>query len=229
MPGMSKALPRMTLAVLRPIPGRATSSSSVCGSTPSCFSTTAAPEPDQRRRLVAVEARGVDQLLQLGAVRRGVVGRRPVAGEQLRGDLVDPHVRGLRRQDGRHGQLVRSGEVELAVRVRMRLGELAQHAPDPARPAQCGLAGGDPPGQPGGGGAGGETARGAHTREGTCAHRQPARVHAYGRSTAPSECRSPSAVCARRPAARVTDPYRHGAGRPPVPRAAPRCGIIDGV
>jgi hypothetical protein len=45
MPGMSKALPRMTLAVLRPMPGSLTSSSSVWGSTPSCFSTTAAPSP----------------------------------------------------------------------------------------------------------------------------------------------------------------------------------------
>jgi hypothetical protein len=45
MPGTSKALPRITLAVLRPIPGSFTSSSSVRGSTPSCFSTTAAPSP----------------------------------------------------------------------------------------------------------------------------------------------------------------------------------------
>ena len=60
MPGMSNALPRMTLAVLRPIPGSATSSSSVCGSTPSCFSTTAAAQPDQRVGLVPEEAGAVD-------------------------------------------------------------------------------------------------------------------------------------------------------------------------
>jgi hypothetical protein len=45
MPGTLNALPRMTLAVLRPMPGSLTSSSSVAGSSPPCRSTTAAPNP----------------------------------------------------------------------------------------------------------------------------------------------------------------------------------------
>ena len=52
------------------------------GSTPSMLLDERPAEPDQRCRLVAVEPVG-DQLLELGPVRRGVVGRRPVAGEQL--------------------------------------------------------------------------------------------------------------------------------------------------
>jgi hypothetical protein len=41
MPGTPKALPRMTFAVLRPIPGSATSWSSLPGSSPSCRSSRA--------------------------------------------------------------------------------------------------------------------------------------------------------------------------------------------
>jgi hypothetical protein len=99
-------------------------------------------ELDQRIGLVAEEPGGPDQLLQLRPVgaRVGRGGR--VAREELRGDLVDPLVGALGREDRGDGQLQRSLVVQLAVRVGVRLG---QQAGDPARPplaAQGGLGGG---------------------------------------------------------------------------------------
>ena len=90
---------------------------------------------DQRIGLVAVEAGRFEQLLQLGPVGGGVVGRRRVPREQLGADLVDPHVGGLRRQHRRDRELQRVAVVELAVRVGVRLGER------PGHPAGTALAG----------------------------------------------------------------------------------------
>ena len=58
--------------------------------------------------------------------------------EQRRGGQVDPLVGALRGQDGRHRQLERGGEVELAVHVRKRLGERALHPPRAADQPECG-------------------------------------------------------------------------------------------
>ena len=107
MPGMPKALPSTTFAVLRPKPGSVTSSARVCGTSPSNRSTSAWPSLISDVGLVPEEAGRLDQLLELGAVRAGVVGRVRVLGEQRRGHLVDPLVGALRGQDGGHRQLER--------------------------------------------------------------------------------------------------------------------------
>src|SRR5207248_11399882 len=89
--------------------------------------------------LVAVEAGRLEDLLQLGAVRAGVVGSRHVPGEQLRRDLVDPYVRGLRGQDRGDRQLQRVAVVQLAVRVRVRLREHPRHFARAPLPGQIGF------------------------------------------------------------------------------------------
>ena len=139
IPGTPKALPRTTLAVLRPTPGSVTRSSSLPGTSPSNRSTSAAPRPISDDRLVPEEAGRPDQLLQLGAVGARVVGGGAVAGEQRRGDQVDPPSVRLRGQDDRDDQLERVGEVELAVRVRVGLGQHPRHPAGPADQAELGF------------------------------------------------------------------------------------------
>jgi hypothetical protein len=86
------------------------------------------PELDQRIRLGPEEAGGLEQFLELGAIGGGVRGGRGVAREELRGDLVDPHVGGLRRQQRGHGQLEGVRVIELAMRIGMGGREFARHA-----------------------------------------------------------------------------------------------------
>ncbi len=73
--------------------------------------------------LGAVEPRGLDERLKfftIGArVRRGV----GVALEQCGGHLIHSAIGALRRQHGGHQQLQRCSEIQLTVRVRIRLGE----------------------------------------------------------------------------------------------------------
>jgi hypothetical protein len=76
-PGTPKALPSTTFAVLRPTPGRATSSSIDPGTSPPCSSHRAVAETDQARRLVPEETRRTDELLQPLPVGTGVGRRRP--------------------------------------------------------------------------------------------------------------------------------------------------------
>ncbi len=123
MPGTPKALPSTTFAVLRPTPGSVTRSFSRPGTSPSKRSTSAAPEGDERVRLGAEEAGGPDHLLQLGAVGRGVRRGVRVPREQRGRDQVHPDVGGLRRQHGGDQQLEGVLEVELAVGVRVALGQ----------------------------------------------------------------------------------------------------------
>ncbi len=93
-------------------------------------------EPDQAARLVAEEAGRTDHRLEPGPVGTGIIRRRRVAAEQRRRDLVDPLVGALRRQDRRDRQLERRPEVQLAMRVRVQLGERAGDPTGPSGPRQ---------------------------------------------------------------------------------------------
>ena len=68
MPGMPKALPSTTLAVLRPTPGSVTRSSRRGGTSPSYRSTSAGAQLEQRLGLGAEEPERPDDLLELVAV-----------------------------------------------------------------------------------------------------------------------------------------------------------------
>ena len=74
----------------------------------------------------------LDQFFELGTIGAGIVGGRPVPGEQRRRHHVDPGVGGLRRQDGGHRQLQRGGEVQLAVGVGELHRQLRRRAGAPA-------------------------------------------------------------------------------------------------
>src|SRR5690606_16017605 len=89
--------------------------------------------PEQALRLVPVEPRGADDLLQLLLPRRRKIVRRGVAREQRRRDLVHPLVRALRREDRRREQLERVAMVQRALRVRVL-------PPEPTQDLQCALA-----------------------------------------------------------------------------------------
>src|SRR5262249_39115492 len=76
--------------------------------------------------LGAEESRLVDELLELIGVGVGEVGRRRVALEERRRDLVDGLVRGLRGEDRRYEELVRVlvlERAELLRRARVLLGQ----------------------------------------------------------------------------------------------------------
>ena len=159
MPGTPNALPSTTFAVLRPTPGSVTRSSSRPGTSPSYRSTEGLAEPDERGGLGAEEAGEPDELLDHVAVGRRRRRRRPGIGRTASGvtPLTRRSVR-LRGQDRRDEQLERRGEVELAVRVGVGLG---QHAVDPAGPPHergAGLARGGLRRGQGGGGRGGHGA-----------------------------------------------------------------------
>jgi len=66
-----------------------------------------AAQPDDRLGLVPEEPRRADQGLELEGVGRREVLRGAVAGEQGRGDLVDPLVGALRGEDRRDEELER--------------------------------------------------------------------------------------------------------------------------
>ena len=141
MPGTSKALPRMTLAVLRPMPGQLDQLVEGVRQHAVVLLDDGRAQPDQRGGLVPEEPGGPDHLLELGAVGLGVVGRGGIAGEQRRGDLVDPLVGALRGQDRGHGEFQRRGEVQLAVRVGIGGGERRAAS---ARPGARGPRAGSP-------------------------------------------------------------------------------------
>src|SRR5699024_8876570 len=106
--------------------------------------------------LVAVEAGRPDEPLQLLAVRARVVRRRPIPREQGRRHLVDPLVRALGGQDGRHAQLEGVAEVEFAPDPGERPLACAQHAPGPAGAPEVGVhspRGRPSPAAPGGSGS----------------------------------------------------------------------------
>ena len=103
-----------------------------CGTSPPKRSHSAWPRPMSEVVLLRKKPVGRISVLELGPVRRRVVGGGAVAGEQRRRDLVHPLVGALRGQDRRDDQLERVGEVELAVRV----GVQRRRAPvDPPGPA----------------------------------------------------------------------------------------------
>ena len=85
------------------------------------------PQPDQRVGLVAVEAGGPDELFEFGTICSGIVGGTAEARKQGRRRDVDALVGALSRQDGRHRQLERGGEVQFAVGVRKRLSQRPIH------------------------------------------------------------------------------------------------------
>ena len=86
----------------------------------------AAGHPAKRLRLLVVEPRRLDIPLEDSGRRRRVVRRATVLGEEDPGDLVDPLVLGLRRQDRRHEQLQRRRETERGSPVRIGLREAGQ-------------------------------------------------------------------------------------------------------
>ena len=67
MPGTSKALPRMTLAVLRPMPGSVTRSLSLAGTSPSYRSTRACPSPI--REFVLARKKPVEWIISSSSAR----------------------------------------------------------------------------------------------------------------------------------------------------------------
>ena len=71
----------------------------------------------QAARLRVEEARGADEAFELVGIGACEIGRRRVAREQLRRDLVDRLVGGLRREDGRDEELERPFVHERALRV----------------------------------------------------------------------------------------------------------------
>ena len=147
MPGMPKALPRTTLAVLRPTPGRVDE----------------VVEPGRNLAAVALDERGTEleqgsvlarkkpsgpmicsRLLAVGAGHRRGVG---VGREQRRADGVDPLVGGLGAEHGDHEQLEGIVEVELAPGVgvglaRTRSMRRARRTEAPSRVSAAGRADG---------------------------------------------------------------------------------------
>src|SRR5690606_5365260 len=75
-----------------------------------------------------------DQLLQLRAIGAGVVGGGGVAGEQLRGDLVDPLVGALRGENRGDRELQRPVVIQFTPRIRVGLGEHPRHPPSAPLP-----------------------------------------------------------------------------------------------
>ena len=141
------------------------------------------------------------------------VGGRRVAGEQRRRDHVDAGVRRLRRQDRRRQQLERVAVVELADRVRVRLGEPPGDLPGPPlrRPRA------DAPGGGGGGlgrhGSAEPTARVAYRRAGCTTGSRPPPRSPRSPTSAPSTRLLDASSARRRPRPAV---------RPPAPRPRPR-------
>ena len=78
------------------------------------------PQPDDRVRLVPVEARRPDHLLEFGAVGLRVGAGRGITGEERGRHLVDADVGALRGQDRGDREFQRSGEVEFAIDMRKR-------------------------------------------------------------------------------------------------------------
>ena len=138
MPGMPKALPSTTLAVLRPTPGSVDEVLQPGRHLAAVTLDERLAELEQRLGLGAEEPERADDRLEplaVGAGHRAGVG---VGREQRRPHGVDPLVGGLRAQHGDDQQLEGVVEVELAPGVGVGL---AQHAVDPAGPADQGGAG----------------------------------------------------------------------------------------
>lgn len=82
--------------------------------------------PEQAPRLRVEEAGGADQCLERFGVGHRERRRIRIGGEDRRGDLVDPLVRALRREDRRHEQLegvLVTERAELGCGSRVRLGQ----------------------------------------------------------------------------------------------------------
>ena len=161
MPGTPNALPSTTFAVLRPTPGRVTRSASRRGHLAVEPLDEVGAELHQRRRSWRGRSRSA------GPAPRAPRGRRRrsrprsrVPREERRRDEVDPHVGGLRGQDGRDEQLERGAEVELAVRVGVGSCEDAVHPAGPARARDRRLVGRRHPRRSGGPARGGEEVAG---------------------------------------------------------------------
>ena len=142
MPGMPKALPSTTLAVLRPTPGSVDEVLEAGRYLAAVPLDQRGAELEQGLGLGAEEAERADDLLEVVALGPGHRGGVGVGGEQRGADGVDPLVGGLGAQHGDDEELEGVVEVELAPGVGIGLG---QHAVDPAGPADqggAGLAGG---------------------------------------------------------------------------------------
>ena len=124
MPGMPKALPSTTLAVLRPTPGSVTRSFSRPRHLAVEALARARRRADQRVGLGAEEAGRLDDRLQLARGRRRR-SRRPsgYCANSVGVTMLTLSSVRLRREDRRDQQLERGLEVELAVRVGVALRE----------------------------------------------------------------------------------------------------------
>src|SRR5258706_7106591 len=99
-------------------------------------------EADERLRFGTEIACRLDDLLDIGLVRGGVVGGCAIPGEQHPGYLVDPPVRGLGGQDRRNQQFERRREIELDTRIRVQAGQITVApacSPYPPRPRRDSL------------------------------------------------------------------------------------------
>ena len=115
-------------------------------------------EANQRRRFIAIKTGWPNEGFEFFAIGLRVIQCGAITEEQRRGGEIYPLVRALRRQDRRHRELQRRGEVQLAMRIRKRLCEFAIHPARPAHQAGSGLRGptaGDSGAGPGSGFAGG--------------------------------------------------------------------------
>ena len=115
---MPKAVPRMTLAVLRPTPGSSTSCSSLVGHLAVVLLDQHAAGGLDVLGLVAEKAGALHGLFQLGQRRGGEMGRTGILAKQRRRDHVDPLVGALGREDRGHQQFQRRLEVQRALGLR---------------------------------------------------------------------------------------------------------------
>ena len=126
-------------------------------------------EANQRRRFIAIKTGWTNESFEFFAIGLRIVQCGAITEEQRRGGEIYPLVRALRRQDRRHREFQRRGEVQLAVRIGKRLCEFTIHPASPTHQAGSGFRG--PTAGCGGAGPGRGFAGGAR-RFGRCHPRQ---------------------------------------------------------
>ena len=87
--------------------------------------------PHDRLSFISEKSRGADFLFQFGRCGVGEIFRFPVFLVQLFGDLIDPHVGALRRQNCGNQQLKRIFVVQFANRVGISFVQLLQNGRHP--------------------------------------------------------------------------------------------------
>ncbi len=126
-PGRSNATDRTTLPVLRPTPGQLHEVVELGRHLAVELLVELARHAEQVLRLRPEEAGGVHDRLHVGRIGVREIARRRVLREQLRRDLVDVLVGGLRGEDRRRQQLVRVRVHQRALRAWILLREPRDH------------------------------------------------------------------------------------------------------